>query len=562
MKKQTVKLTIVLLVVLIGIWSIALVVQNHRTLASLQSLSDQDLKQLHDNEQRTAHTIFEAMERAVAESLQRGEMEKFSRQLADQRCIDNVMEFSLFDRDGNVSHSSNETEIGRKIEPDVARQIENSEGLTAIEKEGTIELYRPHMVVADCVRCHNTWKTGESGGVGYLKYSTASTEAAKRQAASTIAETRQDVVYGSAITLVVSLLVATVAIVWLIRRMIFIPVVQPLAAVASGFEILSKGDLTVRVENDGHNEMADAFNHFVDRLHNDIGRIAKGVRRMSSSGEMLGGSSERLAGTAAEAQQASSNTASAVEEMSVTMDSVSGSTGDMATSFRTIADAVGKLASSATDMAESADSASAQSSQAATLVSQSNETVTRLAGAAEEIGRVVEVIHGIAEQTNLLALNATIEAARAGDAGRGFAVVASEVKQLANQTAKATDDIKKRVAAIQDGSSEAITSIGEINSVIEQVDELSRLIAESTETQSSESRLIAERCGECLSSADSVSQCVNESASATREIAESVTRLDQSSRVTAEEAQRTQVAGTEINDLAHDIEALVTVFKL
>ena len=136
------------------------------------------------------------------------------------------------------------------------------------------------------------------------------------------------------------------------------------------------------------------------------------------------------------------------------------------------------------------------------------EIVTGLAEAAKHIGAVVEMITDIAEQTNLLALNATIEAARAGDAGKGFAVVAGEVKSLANQTAKATEEIGREIGKIQGETEEAVKAIGAITQIIRELDEISSTIASSVEEQGAATQEIARNVQEASNGTDEVTRSI------------------------------------------------------
>lgn len=196
------------------------------------------------------------------------------------------------------------------------------------------------------------------------------------------------------------------------------------------------------------------------------------------------------------------------------------------------------------------------------LAEVSNAKVGDLGTAADEIGKVIEVIQDIAEQTNLLALNATIEAARADEAGRGFAVVATEVKELAKQTASATDNIRRRIEAIQSSTDEAVDSIRSISDIISDVNEVARTIASAVEEQSITTKQIAGNVSQTASAAEVVSRSVSESATASREITESISRVDQGLNRTASGASQTKSAGEGLQQLATEMQELVGLFRL
>ena len=173
--------------------------------------------------------------------------------------------------------------------------------------------------------------------------------------------------------------------------------------------------------------------------------------------------------------------------------------------------------------------------------------VAKLGESSTEIGNVIKVITSIAEQTNLLALNATIEAARAGEAGKGFAVVANEVKELAKQTAKATEDISHKIEAIQGDTKGAVEAIAQIGKIINQINDIQNTIASAVEEQTATT-------GE-------ISRNVAEAATGSTQIAQSITGVAQAARSTTEGASNAKSAADELARIAHDMQKLVGQFK-
>ena len=169
--------------------------------------------------------------------------------------------------------------------------------------------------------------------------------------------------------------------------------------------------------------------------------------------------------------------------------------------------------------------------------------MTKLGESSTEIGKVIKVITSIAQQTNLLALNATIEAARAGEAGKGFAVVANEVKELAKQTARATEDIGHKIETIQADTKGAVDAIGQISSIINQINDIQSTIASAVEQQTATTY--------------EISRSVNEAAVGSREIAENVLSVAQAARGASDGASHTKRAADELAIIAVELQNLL-----
>ncbi|MBT6596002.1 MAG: PAS domain-containing methyl-accepting chemotaxis protein, partial [Nitrospina sp.] len=201
------------------------------------------------------------------------------------------------------------------------------------------------------------------------------------------------------------------------------------------------------------------------------------LTNVAANSQTLAGASEELTATS---QQMAGN----AEETSAQSSVVSAASDDVSTNIQTVAAGTEEMSASIKEISQSATKATEITNDAVKLAESTNKTVAQLGESSNEVGQVVKVITSIAEQTNLLALNATIEAARAGEAGKGFAVVANEVKELANQTAKATDEISGKIQAIQTDTQSAVVAIGEISDVINQISDISNTIASAVEEQS------------------------------------------------------------------------------
>jgi methyl-accepting chemotaxis protein len=201
------------------------------------------------------------------------------------------------------------------------------------------------------------------------------------------------------------------------------------------------------------------------------------------------------------------------------------------------------MSASIREIAKNAADAARVAAQAVTVAESTNSTMTKLGESSADIGKVIRVITSIAQQTKLLALNATIEAARAGDAGKGFAVVANEVKELAKETAKATEEISGKIEAIQTDTRGAIAAIAQIGSIINQINDIQNTIASAVEEQTA--------------TTNEISRSVAEGARGTNEIAANITNVAQAARETSSGAGKSLKAAQVLARMAAELEDLV-----
>jgi methyl-accepting chemotaxis protein len=264
-----------------------------------------------------------------------------------------------------------------------------------------------------------------------------------------------------------------------------------------------------------------------------VDKVAENAQALASSSEELTSVSQQMASSAEETRAQANVVASAGEQMSRNAQNVSKSVEDLGASIREIAKSAHEAAKVATTGVEVANTTTG--------------TVAKLGESSAEIGKVLKVITSIAQQTNLLALNATIEAARAGEAGKGFAVVANEVKELARETAKATEDIGQKIDAIRQVTQGAVEAIARISQIIIQINDYQSTIASAVEEQSATAREIG------LAGSDA--------AKGSTEIARNITSVAQASQHAAEGAGNTQHAAEELARMAADLQRLVEQFK-
>jgi methyl-accepting chemotaxis protein len=324
----------------------------------------------------------------------------------------------------------------------------------------------------------------------------------------------------------VAIVLAVLVVAWLLVGL-YRSATVPLHRMVATLGALATGDLTrsVPVETrDEIGQMASALNHAITRVRDAVQAINGSAGGLAgSSGELLAVSGS-LRATAEEASAQAQTVGAAAEQVSHNVDAVASGTEEMSGSI--------------TEIARSASQAADVAGEAVVIAEQTNQTVAKLGTSSAEVGAVVKVITEIAQQTNLLALNATIEAARAGAAGRGFAVVASEVKELAQQTAGATEEIGRRIETIQADTRAAVEAIGRIGQVIGRINDLQTTIAsaveEQTVTTNEISRTLSEVAGDSRSIAVSITGVTGAAAQTTGDAATTQQTAEELARTTTE----------------------------
>jgi methyl-accepting chemotaxis protein len=318
-------------------------------------------------------------------------------------------------------------------------------------------------------------------------------------------------------------------------RLVARGITRPLGELVFGLESLADADLTAEVHVKGEDEVAQLGTSF----NKAVGDLSTVVRRIRESAWTLASASEELSAT-------STQMGASAEETSAQANAVSAAAEQVSANVNTVAASAEEMSASIHEIAASAHEAAAVAAQAVEAAGATNETVRQLGDSSAEIGEVIKVITAIAEQTNLLALNATIEAARAGDAGKGFAVVANEVKELAKETAAATEEIGQRIVAIQGDAQAAMHAIDTISDVITRINDIQATIASAVEQQTA--------------TTNEITRHVTEAAGGAGEIAANVTGVAQAAQDTSSGASSVQSAAQDLAGLAEELNLTVSRF--
>ena len=328
---------------------------------------------------------------------------------------------------------------------------------------------------------------------------------------------------------------------------------------------LSNGDLTQKLDIDQSDEigiLAKAMNQMSSNLNKMFTELTQGVEVLSSSSTELSAISSQMSAGAEQTSGKSETVAASAEEMNSSMNSVAAASEQASTNVQMVATAAEEMSSTINEIARSTETGRSVTNDAVTKSESASGKINQLGIAAKQIGNVTETIAEISEQTNLLALNATIEAARAGEAGKGFAVVAGEIKDLAKQTAAATQKIRENIENIQNTTDDAVSEIEQITTVISDVNEIVTTIATAVEEQSAATQEIADNVNQAALGIQDVNQNVAESSIVSESIAREIVEVSQASKEMSDASSQVNISAGEMSSLAEQIQGMTSRFTI
>ena len=344
-------------------------------------------------------------------------------------------------------------------------------------------------------------------------------------------------------------------------------VARPINEVVAGLKDAAEGegDLTKRIDvkrTDEVGELAHWFNVFIQKIQGIITDVTGKAGQLNGASSDLAGISEQMSGGANQTSAKANTVAAASEEMSNHITSVAATMTQAADNMNMVSTAAEEMTATINEIAKNTEKANVVTGNAVGQTAKASEQMGTLGAAAQEIGKVVETITEISEQVNLLALNATIEAARAGEAGKGFAVVANEIKDLANQTAEATGEIKARVEGIQRSTDGTVTEIGNITTVVNQVNEIVSTIATAVEEQSVTTQEIARNVTQASHGIGEVNTSMGQGAKVAGEIATEIAEVTQAAEEISTSSSQVNMSSSDLSRLAGQLDEMVGRFKI
>ncbi len=340
---------------------------------------------------------------------------------------------------------------------------------------------------------------------------------------------------------------------------------RPLRHLAEESIKVGEGDYTVEFSS----KNKDAIGRLTNSLGAMVGKSKEMIEDIVTSSATLNNASRQLLSVSEQMvanAETTTNIADVTAESAMTaagnMDSISAAMEQSATNLEIIATSSEEMGSTIKEIAENSSKASLTTANAVSRTQKSHEAIKSLGEAAKSIGKVTETITEISEQTNLLALNATIEAARAGESGKGFAVVANEIKDLARETAAATDQIKSAIIGIQSQTEETIIDIEEISKVISEVNDIVTTIVTAVEEQAVTTNEIARNVNQASMGINDINENVSTSSQLTTSMSEGVAQVKEKSLSVKDNSEEIRISAASLSELSEKLSEFVSKFRI
>lgn len=359
-------------------------------------------------------------------------------------------------------------------------------------------------------------------------------------------------------------LVAAISLVFIITASVTKPIKEALIYLTE----MSKGDFSIHPtaefieRKDEMGDISKAISTLLASLKNSVGQVRDGVGTIASASTELSAVSSQMTSSSADASARSNGVAVAAEEMSANTYSVASGIEHAVMNLRSVATATEEMTATIGEIAGNSEKARRITGEAVSQADHISAAVRSLGQSAQDIGKVTETITSISNQTNLLALNATIEAARAGAAGKGFAVVATEIKELAKQTAAATEDIKAKISGVQNSTANTVDDIEKVMRVIHDISDIVTTIATAIEEQSVVTKDIASNISQATRGVDEANDRVNQTSVVAKSVAQDISAVNRAGNDIARGSQQVQSSAIELSNLAEQLRSMVQAFKV
>lgn len=440
------------------------------------------------------------------------------------------------------------------------------------KKSNTLRYYRPIVLSETCLYCHGDPKKsgeywGNSLGLDPTGGKMENWKAGEIHGAFEVISSLEpgDILVEEIRTKLIVISAAIVSLLILLSVYISGTITKPINECVEMAGEIKEGNLAVHTNIDQKDEagkMALSLNVMVENIGRIVKKIRKGVETISDSGEQMIQVSDTMKNTVDNTNSRAENVAAAAEQMSVNMKNITTAVENTTNNVGIVSDSSKQMAETILEISKKTSTASSITGNAVEEAHIITQMVKELGESAARIGTVTETITTISSQTNLLALNATIEAARAGVAGKGFAVVASEIKDLANQTSVATEEIKTTVLSIQNSSSDTIKGIDTITGIINEINEIVMVITSAVEEQSITSKDISSNIEGAFKSVLEVSDNVSQASIVSNDIAQEIVGVSTAAAELVAGSEQVLSNSFRLKELSQELNKLAASFKL